>query len=259
MTPSLTSRPDRRFQAGMTMLEIVVVLIIIAGLAYLGAMAASRLTRSKLNEDTNELAGLARRTSQLAAETGFLHRLVLDLDTGTYRVEECQGGPASIDKHPEAKDREQSKAEKDRALDEARRKLQSVPQNVLPQGAEQEDGEAMALALAGQLSARRTCTLAVAESGKFDSKELRGALSSGVKVRSVWVQHLEEPVSGGLVALHFFPIGSAEKAIIEVSDDDETFSVLIHGLTGRVELRDAAVQNAEDFFLRDVNGAEVPE
>jgi prepilin-type N-terminal cleavage/methylation domain-containing protein len=255
----MSPRSPDRSQSGMTMLEIVVVLIIIAGLAYLGAMAASRLTRSKLNDDTNEIAGLARRTSQLATETGYLHRLVLDLDAGTYRVEECKGGPAAIDKNPERKDNEQSEDQKRAAIEEARRKLQSVPQNVLPSGANQEDGEAMALALAGELSARRTCALAVAESGKFDNKELRGNLSGGVKIRSVWVQHLQDPVSSGMVALHFFPIGSAEKAIVELADDDDTFSVMVHGLTGRIELRDTAVSNPEDFFLRDVTGDEVPE
>jgi type II secretory pathway pseudopilin PulG len=242
----------------MTMLEIVVVLIIIAGLMYLGAMAASRLTRSRLNDDTTSLASVIRRSGQLAAETGLLHRVVLDLDAGTYRVEVCEGGPASIAKNPEQADQVLSVDQKRTALEDAQRRLQSVPQNMLPQG-DEESGQDMALALANQLGARRTCSLAAAESGKFDNKDLMLTISPGVKIRSVWVQHLEEPVSSGLVALHFFPVGSAEKAIVELGDDDDAFSILIHGLTGRVEVRDSPVDRPEDFFLRDVNGDAVPE
>ncbi len=240
------------------MLEIIVVLIIVAGLMYLGAMAASRLSRSRLNDDTTSLASVVRRSGQLAAETGLLHRVVLDLDAGTYRVEVCEGGPAAIEKDPKDQDRDMSVDQKRLALEDAQRRLQSVPQNMLPQGDEQS-GQDMALALAGQLAARRTCMLAQAESGKFDNKDLMLTMSAGVKIRSVWVQHLEDPVSSGLVALHFFPVGSAEKAIVELSDDDESFSILIHGLTGRVEVRDSPVARPEDFFLRDINGDAVPE
>jgi hypothetical protein len=217
------------------------------------------LSRSRLNDDTTAMAGLARRASQLATETGKMHRLVLDLDGGTYRIEICDGGPAAIEKNPKLL-RVMSQDEKRAALEEARRKLQSMPQNMMPQGnTDEAQGEAMALALAGDLQAARTCTLAAGESGRFDSKDLVFPMSGGVKIRSVWVQHLEDPVSSGLVAIHFFPIGSAEKAIIELADDEESFSILIHGLTGRVEVRDSAVQRPEDFFLRDVNGDEVPQ
>lgn len=258
----MASRSPSRLQAGMTMLEMIVVLIIIAGLVYLGAMAVGRLSRSRLNDDTMSMAALARRASQLATETGKLHRMVIDLDAGTYRLEVCEGGPAAIVKNPEQQ-RPMTADDKRLALEEARRKLQSIPQNMMPTpsagGMDEGQGEAMALALAGDLAAQRTCALAAGESGRFDNKDLIYPISGGVKVRSVWVQHLEEPVSSGLVAIHFFPVGSAEKAIVELADDDDAFSLLIHGLTGRVEVRDTAVQSPEDFFLRDVNGEAVPQ
>ncbi len=241
------------------MLEMVVVLAIIGGLAYLGAMAAGRLTRTRLNDDTVGLSAMARRAGQLAVETGELHRIVLDLDQGTYRIEECKGGPAAIVKHPEEQDHDLTPEQKAAAIEEARRKLQSLPQNVLPQGGDEERAEAMALAMAGQLDALRTCQLAAGESGKYDGKDLITPVSSGVKIRSVWVQHLEDPVSSGLVAIHFFPVGSAEKAIVELADDDDAFSVLVHGLSGRIETRDSPVARPEDFFLRDVTGEAVPE
>jgi hypothetical protein len=57
----------------------------------------------------------------------------------------------------------------------------------------------------------------------------------GIKVREVWVQHLEESVTSGQVSISFFPLGWAEMAIVEVADGDgNAFSVLVYGLTGRV-------------------------
>jgi hypothetical protein len=75
----------------------------------------------------------------------------------------------------------------------------------------------------------------------------------------VWVQHLRDPVTSGMVAIHFFPLGSAEKAIVEIGDGSKTFSVVVWGLTGRVELQDGAIRDPDDFLYRDAEGEESEE
>ena len=94
----------------------------------------------------------------------------------------------------------------------------------------------------------------------FDSmgKGLRRALNTdrGVKVREVWVQHLEDSVTGGQVSISFFPGGWAEKAIVVIGDGRNTHSIFLYGLTGRVELRDGEPRSPDDHMLRNVKGEE---
>jgi len=42
--------------------------------------------------------------------------------------------------------------------------------------------------------------------------------------------------------------------VIEITDGSETFTVLVHGLTGRVELRDGVLKSVDDHMLRNVMG-----
>lgn len=243
----------------MTVLEVVVVLAIVVGLAALTTGAVRAVRRSTLVDSANELAALMRRASQLAGETGKLHRLVLDLDGQSFRVEACEGGPAALSKAPEPKavDAEARKA----AVEEARRRLASLPQGAIPASASDsaEASDDVALALANQLGARRTCQLADSYAGALDGRPLMGQLAGdrGVKLQKVWVQHLEDPVQAGLVAVHFFPLGSAEKAVVELADEDGPYQLLVHGLTGRIELRSDVLRDPEAFFLRDATGAKV--
>ncbi len=258
--PTHPSRRTRRSEHGLTVLEIMVVLAIVAGLSYLGYGALRWVRKEGLIQGAVEIGSVFRRTSQLAAETGTLHRVVFDLDAQVYRAEVCEGGPGSISRVPEPP--EQSDESRQRAVANAKQKLSSVPQNALPTSADAEQAETMALALAGQLSSTRTCKLAMASSGDAEGRELQRRLDTGrgVRVKQIWVQHLEDPATSGLVAIYFFPLGSAEKAIVEVGDSDgNNFSVLLSGLTSRVEVRDGSVQDPDDFLMRDAEGEKLDE
>jgi type II secretory pathway pseudopilin PulG len=254
-----------RHTGGMTILEVVIVIALIGLVSYLGVGAIRWLRGANAVETTVEMAAVMRRTSQLAQTSGELYRVVFDLgasdkDPQSYRVEVCSGGPAALSKVPEPP--EQSEEAKKRAVEDAKQRLSTMaPQGALPTGGGEDEGRAeeMALALAGQLGARRMCTVSVELFGDPDGKgAVRPVLTErGARIRQVWVQHLEEPVSHGLVAVYFFPSGSAEKAILEVGDGRNTFTLLVYGLTGRVEVRDGALRDPDDFLLRDATGEEV--
>jgi hypothetical protein len=253
-------RRHGRRQRGLTVFEIVIVIAIIGMLSWL-ATGALRWLRGANGIDTAvELAAVMRRTGQLAAGSGALHRLVIDLDTQAYRVEVCAGGPAAIAKDPVAALVEQTDEARQRALADARERLSTLPQGSLPTGGDAERGDEMALALAGQLAARRTCQITGELFGDPDGRDAVRQVHTerGARVRRVWVQHLSAPVQSGPVAIHFFPVGSAEKAIIEVVDtSDKPFTVVVHGLTGRVEVRHGALRDPDAFLYRDALGEEV--
>lgn len=245
----------------MTLFEVMIVIAIVGLLSYLSVGAVRWLRGANGIDAAVEVAGVMRRSSQLATGAGEMYRIVLDLDAQQYRVERCSGGSGAITKNPElAAEVEQTEESKKRAVEDARQRLASLPQGALPTD-DPERADEMALALAGQLAARRTCTVTTELFGDPDGKGAVRALdpARSAKVRQVWVQHLERPVATGLVAIHFFPLGSAEKAIIEIADGEHVYSVLVHGLTGRVDVQEGAVRDPDAFLFRDATGERTDE
>jgi type II secretory pathway pseudopilin PulG len=235
----------------MTLLEVMIVMAVIGGLVFIMRTGFRVLTRADLVEDATELTAVLRRTSQLAVEHGELHRVVLDLDNQGYAVEVCQGEAAIVRN-------EQLKANEDetkRAIERAKVRLNGVPQDAL--AGDPESATRRATALAGHHIADRTCALATDSlsgdtSGKGWLRKLRK--EKGVKLKEVWVQHLDDGAIKGQVAIYFFPVGSSEKTVIELTDGSDVFSVLVYGLTGRVELRDGALRDVNDHMLRNAMG-----
>ena len=117
-----------------------------------------------------------------------------------------------------------------------------------------------AAALAGHHIADRMCMPATdSMTGDAQGKGWTRALRAGkgIKFKQVWVQHLDDGATKGQVGIYFFPTGSSEKAVIELSDGTETFSVLVSGLTARVELKDGELADVNDHMMRNGMGEKV--
>jgi hypothetical protein len=239
----------------MTVMELMIVLAIIGGAAFLMRSGFRAFTKADLVENSTELSAILKRASELAIEHGELHRVVLDLDKGVYSVEVCEGDIA-IQRNELIRPDEETKR---RALEKGKDRLQGgndqSPSALL--GADPETAAQRSLAIAGHHIADKTCVpvpdpTSGDATGKGFIRQLR--VKKGIKFKEVWVQHRDESVTKGQVAIYFFPIGSAEKAVIEVTDGDEIFSVLVYGLTGRVELRDGVLRDVNDHMMKNVMG-----
>ncbi len=241
----------------MTVLEIMVVLAVIAGAFFIVRSAFRQVSKADLVDDSIELTAIVRRASQLAVEHGELHRVLLDLDTGTYVVEQCEGATAiqrneligNKDKDAEAKDK----------LARGKQRLDTLSTQGLGGGDSSDPLESVhrAAALAGHHVADRLCkpatdTVTGDAGGKGWQRKLKK--DKGIKLKQVFVAHLDEPATKGQVAIYFFPAGSSEKSVIELTDGSEVFSVLVYGLTGRVELHDGALKDVNDHMLKNVMG-----
>jgi hypothetical protein len=95
-------------------------------------------------------------------------------------------------------------------------------------------------------------TGAIGEKARKWGRALR--VKEDIRFKQIWVQHKDDRVTKGQVAIYFFPTGTATKSVVEISDGSAVFTVLVHGLTGRVELRDGALRDPEDHMLRNVMG-----
>lgn len=259
-----TASSTRRHDRGLTVLEIMIVLAIIGLLSYLAYSGFRVLSSAALVEDTNDVAAILRRTQALAAESGEPVRVVIDLDRQRYWVEACVGSSTLVKSEEEqAVDPESVKQELERAAERVR----NLPAGQLQ--AEDASGiDAKLAALAGQKIGGRVChplhalppeiadEMGSLFSGDAMGRGLERAIQTarGVKVKEVWVQHLEDSVTTGRVSISFFPLGWAEKAIIELGDGRSAHGIYLHGLTGRVEIKDGEVRNPDDHLLRNAKG-----
>ena len=236
----------------MTILEIMIVLAILGAGMVLVSSGFRMITKADLVENASELTAVLQRTSQLAIENGEMHRVVFDLDKQVYGVEVCQGQTAIVRNEKLERDPEMVK----RALERGKQRLATLPADAFAAG---DPDEAMrrTVALAGHHIADRTC-VPVRDAVSGDSRGkgwMRGLYASkGIKFKEIWVQHRDEGITKEQVAIYFFPMGSAEKAVIELTDGSEVFTVLVHGLTGRVQLKDGSLRNVDDHMLRNALG-----
>ncbi len=237
----------------MTVLEIMVVLAIIGGLVFIARTGFRRISKADLVENANELRVFLTRASNLAIERGEMHRVVLDLEKQVYAVEVCQGATAIARNEAVRADPEETK----RQLERAKQRMGQMPAEAFASG-DPEEGARRAGAIAGHHVQDRTCGLVTGGmSGDSQGKQWTRALFAdrGIKFKEVWVQHLDDSVKDkGQVAIYFFPMGTAEKAVIEMTDGSDTFAITVSGLTARVELRDSPLANVDDHMLRNVMG-----
>jgi type II secretory pathway pseudopilin PulG len=250
-TPHTLSRTASG-QSGLTVLEIMVVLAIVGGLVYIVRSGFRMVTKADLVEDATELTAVMRRASQLAVEHGELHRVVLDLEAQAYAVEVCQGTVGIARNEALKADDEATK----RALEKGRLRLAGLPSDALATG-DPEEATKRASALAGHHIADRTCkpadnSVTGDANGKGWIRKLRK--DKGVKFKEIWVAHRDDSATKGQVAIYFFPLGGSEKAVLELTDGSEVFSVLVYGLTGRVELHDGQLRDVNDHMLKNAMG-----
>jgi len=246
--------PHRRTsQLGMTVLEVMIVLAILGGGVVLVRTGFRMLTKADLVENATELSAVLRRAGQLAVEHAEMHRVVFDMEKGVYVVEVCQGQASIVRNEKLNADPEEVKAK----LERGQQRMGQLPADAFSAG-DPDEGIKRVNALAGHHVADRMCQPATASvTGDATGKTWQRSLydGKGIKFKEIWVQHKEESsTKNDKVAIYFFPMGSAEKAVIEVTDGSETFTVLVHGLTGRVELRDGELRSVDDHMLRNVMG-----
>jgi prepilin-type N-terminal cleavage/methylation domain-containing protein len=250
-TPSSPRIPEH----GMTVIELLIVIAIIGGFAYIAASGFRFVTKADLVDDATRLSAIMRRTSQLAMETGQLHRVVLDLDERRFTVEACEGATSVRRGETDPPLEERARAD---ALEMARERMKTMMGEAATMAPATPESElARASALAGQQIGSSVCApVEGVISGDAEGRDLSGTLrvTSGIKFKEVWVQHADESFTSGTAAIHFFPIGSAEKAIVSLTDGTDGFTVKIHGLTGRIELRDGDPERPEDHMNRNAEG-----
>lgn len=229
--------PARRqlSQAGYSLIEIMIVMAI-GGLLAGGAIVGFRsLVRSEIRSTATKLAAAIRYSYDRAISTGAYYRLHINFEDNTYRLEKADARVllntterASRDGRGEDRDIADRRAQED----EQNGQVSGVSPELLPPP-----------------SPRRPKFAAYVDS------QLKPVRLSRARILSVLTPRQNEAYRSGHAYLHFFPDGHTERALIHVGpdaenpSDDEQFSLLVHALTGRVEVLPGRMAAPRDFAL----------
>ena len=176
-----------------------------------------------MKKASSKLAATIRYLYNKSATDGIYIRLVMDLDERTYWVEATLD-PVKIS--TAAEDMEVGgEAEKEQKKDESK-------EAEVPEGTEAAEETS-------EPAERPKLKYPKPSFGQIDEFLLKPTvLPDSVFFKDVYVEHLPNPVEGGKVAIHFFPNGYVEYAIINLrnEDDDYYYSLTTIPVSGKVAI-----------------------
>jgi len=253
---------------GFTLVEMMIALAVVGLMLGVGVVGIRRATQANLRDAAVEITAMLREAYERATRSGLHQRVVFDLSEQVLRLETCEGS-ITLRKTDEEEVSDEKDIERVRETAERMQRALQAPRTLASAGqvspssipeivsaSSPEKAVEAAAALAGVLVGSARCHLAQGRSGLADGLPLIRAVDkeSGISIRRIHVQHLREPVSDGLVSINFFPLGYAEKAVVEVVDKNGgEYLLLVHRLTGKVEVRRDDF-DPEDHMRRDGAG-----
>lgn len=209
-----------------------------------GAIVGFRaVAHTELRGSSAKLAGAIRYCFDRSITTGAYYRIVLDLDKSEYWAErsdersyltggkeESPGGGRAYDVAAEEKkrDEEDQKAKED---------FQSRGSS--------------AVTLDPPPAPRR------AKFQSFKDATVPKVVLKRTRLFDVYTARQREPYTQGKAYLYFFPDGHTERALLRLNDGDDFYSLLVHPLTGRVEIKAGKIELPRGFDTTDDEGHEV--
>jgi len=185
------------------------------------------LAKSDLRSSAAKMAGAVRYLFDRASTTGKVHRLVLDMDKSRYWAE------VSDDRFIMAGGRETEESRKKEAD-----KLAKEAEDAKKLGDEKAGLEAMQARYKPEPFRPKRARFDAFKEMVVKPVDLKGAL-----IADVYTPRLAEPLETGRGFIYFVPLGMTEAAIVHLTDKkgDTVYSLVVHPLTGRVQIKNSYV------------------
>lgn len=237
----LSGRRRRATSRAMTLIEVLIVMALIALILSAVVIGSGQMASSRLRHSSTMIVGAVRVGFSRATASSKTVRLVMDFDENALWLEEgdqphlVQSKDSSGTGGAEAA----TVAEK-QALEESGRILKGP-------------------------SAPRTAFKEIDAMGLVASEPGKGhkPLERGIKFRRVQAAHDDEARSSGRAYLYFWPGGQTERAAIQLKagdgdDERNTVTLLVAPLTGRVTIKDGAVDMPRPYDDKEASDREDP-
>jgi general secretion pathway protein H len=238
---------------GMTLIEIMVVMVLISVILVGVLGGTGQLGGARLKHTATAIQGAVRVAFTRATATSKSLRLVFDLDSATMWLEEGDA-PMLV----QSKDDKAGNGGADPAT-EAERKAVIEGESIVK-------GPKVARPRFHPVSGISMTADQVAPRGDGAPAEGKGpiALPRGIRFREVQAAHDVEARTSGRAYLYFWPGGLTERASIQIrrgdsTDDDDTLTLQISPLTGKVTVKNGPValvvpQDDKEASEREDNG-----
>jgi prepilin-type N-terminal cleavage/methylation domain-containing protein len=237
----------RAREAGFTLMEILVVLAVIALLAGALSVGYQRLPGTALKREAVKMAGLLRTAYDRATASGAHHRVVINLAEGTYNIERCEGKVQVRKVRDLQEEVERQRTEAERSARLAGTQDPSALLDAIVADAGQKVGGSGG-------GAGAACTPV---NGPMGKKQKLGGRPQ-VSFSKIHVAHLEEPAVDGEVSINFFPLGTAERAVIVLGvGEEDHFSIAVRPLSGRIDMHAGEWRDVEAAVREDAEGDQI--
>lgn len=215
---------NRSGERGLTLLEIMIVMLIIGLMMGVMIFGSGQMTASRLKRATTMVAGAVRVAFTRATATSKSQRLVLDLDEQKLWLEESETPMLVQTKDVVATGGAAAVTEAERAAFQENDRILKGPR------------------------APQARYHAVETLGFSSDTGARGprALGRGLKFREVQSEHDDRPRTSGRAYVYFWPGGQTERASIQLApigstSDDDTLTLSIAPLTGKISIKNGPV------------------
>jgi general secretion pathway protein H len=253
VTASTRRRTGRTFtrlrvRAGMTLIEIVVVLVIVAGIVGSIVVMSTLMTFSDISRAAMTLSRTMQHTYGRAAVNATRYRLVIDLDEHRYWVE-CsdENPPVVYEEDEETFARRFSRSDfYDFGSGLDRFGTRGVRDSeVEPYDPFNLNLEAMFDDCSEELVPTRLAS--------GDPADSRGANARGIVFDSVLTAHRREPATSGRIEVNFFPDGFVEPTyiwlakVVDGGGDGPVATITIEPMTGQVFVETRRLEVPRNF------------
>lgn len=237
--PGHTSRDAR----GFSLIEVLVVVAIVGLMMGVAVYGLRSVAKSDLRSSSAKLAGAIRYCFDRAVTTGSYFRLVIDLDDDKYWAERSDDRAYLTAGKENAPGKGQAfdLVAEEKKRDEEDAKLKEMETSV--------GGQMMTLDPPPKPKRAKFQT--------FKDTTLPQVKLGRTRLFDVFTPRQREPYLKGRAYLYFFPDGHTERAVVRLHDGDDFYSLVVHPLTGRVEVINGKVDIPRDFGNYDEEGKEV--
>jgi len=213
---------SRRSEQGFTLIELAVVMVVAAVVTTVVAIGIGNIRGASVQAESGKLAIAVRYLYNLSVLNGKVYRLTIDLDAGTY------WGERQNSRDP-CKTFQLPGEDEIAGLDVGNSKSKDK---------DTEDDKA----------APKAASFEGAKTRLLKKRKL----DKGIIFESVMTSSLGDPTRSGQAHIHFFPNGTAERAMVFIrvkDDEDDAMTVEVMSLQGSARIHTERM-DLEEFFDR---------